>query len=233
MRIGILKADSVRDEFQSQFGDYQGMFQRVLDSVAEGALEYRTYDVLAGDYPESIDTCDGYVITGSRESVYDDQEWISRLGNFVIALHEQQKKTVGICFGHQLIAHVLGGETTSAAGGWGVGVHQFKVEFEPPWMPEKTTSFRLLCSHRDQVTRLPQDAHVFAKSDFCPVAGYTMGNHFITFQGHPEFEKPYAEILMRSRKELLESAYDPGIASLEETTDEGLVATWMYEFLQQ
>ncbi|HBP14408.1 MAG TPA: GMP synthase, partial [Gammaproteobacteria bacterium] len=83
MRIGILKADSVRDEFQSQFGDYQGMFQRVLDSVAEGALEYRTYDVLAGDYPESIDACDGYVITGSRESVYDDQEWISRLGNFV------------------------------------------------------------------------------------------------------------------------------------------------------
>ena len=55
MRIGILKADSVRDEFQSQFGDYQGMFQRVLDSVGNDALEYRTYDVLAGDYPESID----------------------------------------------------------------------------------------------------------------------------------------------------------------------------------
>ena len=232
MRIGILKADSVRDEFQNQFGDYQGMFQRVLDSVAEGALEYRTYDVLAGDYPESIDACDGYVITGSRESVYDDQEWISRLGNFVIALHERQKKTVGICFGHQLIAHVLGGETTSAAGGWGVGVHEFKVEFEPPWMPEKTTSFRLLCSHRDQVTRLPQDAHVFAKSDFCPVAGFTLGDHFVTFQGHPEFEKSYSEILMRSRKELLESAYDPGIASLDEITDEGLVATWMLEFLK-
>jgi len=98
MRIGILKADSVRDEFQSQFGDYQGMFQRVLDSVAEDALEYRTYDVLAGDYPESIDTCDGYVITGSRESVYDDQEWISRLGNFVIALHERQKKNFRCLF---------------------------------------------------------------------------------------------------------------------------------------
>ena len=233
MRIGILKADSVRDEFQSEFGDYHGMFQRVFDSVAEGELEYRTYDVLAGDYPEAIDECDGYVISGSRESVYDDQAWIRQLGNFVITLDEQQKKTVGICFGHQLIAHVLGGETMPAQSGWGVGVHEFKVEFEPPWMPERTTSFRLLCSHRDQVTRLPQDAHVFAKSDFCPAAGFTMGEHFVTFQGHPEFSKPYAEILIRSRKELLDSAYDPAIASLDEPSDEGLVATWMLEFFRQ
>ena len=232
MRIGILKADSVRDEFQSQFGDYQGMFQRVLDSAASGVLEYRTYDVLAGGYPASIDECDGYVITGSRESVYDDQEWIRRLGSFVVALHEQQKKTVGICFGHQLIAHVLGGETTPADGGWGVGVHEFQVEGEPSWMSAKTGSFRLLCSHRDQVARLPEDARVFAKSDFCPVAGFTLGDHFVTFQGHPEFVKPYAEILMQSRKELLESAYDKGMASLDKTTDEGLVATWMLEFLQ-
>ena len=233
MRIGILKADSVRDEFQGQFGDYQGMFQRVLDSVSNGALEYRTYDVLAGVYPESIDECDGYVITGSRESVYDDREWIRRLGSFIVALHEQQKKTVGICFGHQLIAHVLGGKTTPADGGWGVGVHEFQVECIPPWMSEKAGSFRLLCSHRDQVARLPEDACVFAKSDFCPVAGYTLGDHFVTFQGHPEFVKPYAEILMESRKELLEGAYDEGIASLDETTDEGLVATWMLEFFQQ
>ena len=233
MRIGILKADSVRDEFQSEFGDYQGMFQRVLDSVGNDALEYRTYDVLAGDYPESIDECDGYVITGSRESVYDDQDWIRRLGDFVIALHEQQKRTVGICFGHQLIAHVLGGETTPAARGWGVGVHEFWIEDAPPWMTETTGSFRLLCSHRDQVARLPQDARVFARSDFCPVAGFTLGEHFVTFQGHPEFVKPYAEILMETRKELLESAYDKGIASLAETTDEAQVATWMLEFFQQ
>ena len=233
MRIGILKADSVREEFQSEFGDYQGMFQRVLDSVARSALEYRTYDVLAGDYPESIDECDGYVITGSRESVYDEQDWIRRLGDFVIALHEQQKRTVGICFGHQLIAHVLGGETTPAARGWGVGVHEFRVEDAPPWMSGKLGSFRLLCSHRDQVARLPQDARVFARSDFCPVAGFTLGEHFVTFQGHPEFVKPYAEILMESRKELLESEYDKGIASLAETTDEAQVATWMLEFFQQ
>ena len=94
-------------------------------------------------------------------------------------------------------------------------------------MSAKTGSFRLLCSHRDQVARLPEDARVFAKSDFCPVAGFTLGDHFVTFQGHPEFVKPYAEILMQSRKELLESAYDKGMASLDKTTDDGLVSTWM------
>ena len=46
-------------------------------------LEIRDYDVQRGEYPASIDECDAYLITGSRESVYDDQPWIHRLAEFV------------------------------------------------------------------------------------------------------------------------------------------------------
>ena len=128
MRIGILKTDSVRAEFQREFGDYPAMFRAMLMASADDIpIEFQDYDVQRGEYPASLDECDAYLITGSRESVYDDKPWIHRLAQFVRELDAAQHPLVGICFGHQLIAHVLGGETRQADVGWAVGVHETVV----------------------------------------------------------------------------------------------------------
>ena len=236
MHLGILKADSVRDELQPQFGDYPGMFERLLlqaarDLAFDRQPTFEVFDVQAGQFPQ-VDACDGYVITGSRDSVYDDQEWIRQLSEFVRVLHEQRKKTVGICFGHQLIAHALGGRTRQSDKGWGVGVHEFRVSgAAPSWMQCGGSSFGLLCSHKDQVEELPPGATILASSDFCPFAAFALEDHFITFQGHPEFNKPYAEALIRFRDGLLGDAKEPALRSLQQSTDEALVAGWMLEFL--
>ena len=105
-RIGILQADSVREEFQDAFGDYPGMFRSLLSRAATDAalaVDFAVVDVEHGDYPPEIDACDGYVITGSRESVYADLPWIADLSDYVRTLHQARKRTVGVCFGHQLV----------------------------------------------------------------------------------------------------------------------------------
>lgn len=54
------------------------------------------------------------VLPGSKWSVYDENvEWIKPLQAFVRHVYNNYKqiKMVGICFGHQLIAHSLGGKT--------------------------------------------------------------------------------------------------------------------------
>ena len=52
MRIGILKTDSVREEFQSEFGDYPAMFRAMLMSSADDTpIEFRDYDVQARRVP--------------------------------------------------------------------------------------------------------------------------------------------------------------------------------------
>ena len=163
MRIGILKTDSVREEFQHEFGDYPAMFRAVLMASADDVpIEFRDYDVQRGEYPASIDECDAYLITGSRESVYDDQPWIHRLAQFVQELDAARHTLVGICFGHQLIAHVLGGETRAAETGWAVGVQDTQVLSPAEWMLPYRERFGLLSSHKDQVVRLPERAEVFA-----------------------------------------------------------------------
>jgi GMP synthase-like glutamine amidotransferase len=107
LRIGILKTDRVRDDFVASHGDYPDMFHRLLLDAASAlgmpAPEFVDFDVQNGHYPADLADCDGYVITGSRDSVYDDLPWIRQLEDFVLALHHERRKLIGICFGHQLI----------------------------------------------------------------------------------------------------------------------------------
>lgn len=234
-RIAILQTDSVLDRFQPEYGDYPAMFERVLRGAAEDdPVAFEVFDCRVGSYPPDPGSFDGYVITGSRHSVYEPLCWIDALGRFVRNLVESGGRVVGVCFGHQLIAHVLGGETRASDRGWGVGVHVAQVVAREPWMHPESQEFALLCSHKDQVVRLPGGARLFAVSDFCPNAGYVIDDSVITFQGHPEFVKPYSRSLMDMRRELLgEATYRAGIESLAQPTHEGTVAAWMLNFMRR
>ena len=77
----------------------------------EPKLEFAVYDVEEGEYPVDIDEVDAYLITGSKSSVYDDKPWIPVHMDFVRELLLRRNYLVGICVGHPLVAHALGGRT--------------------------------------------------------------------------------------------------------------------------
>jgi GMP synthase-like glutamine amidotransferase len=237
MRIGILQAGSVAVRLQPRHGDYPDMFRRLLGDpglrpTGSPAPEFLDIDARHGRFPDP-EECDAYLVTGSRHSVYDHLPWIAPLAGFVEGVLERQRPVVGICFGHQLIAHYLGGETRAAAQGWGVGVQQARVTGFEPWMNPPAECFKLLVSHRDQVVRVPPGAQTFAVGENCPVAGFVLGSA-LAFQGHPEFSKAYAAALMDTRREILgEDVYRNGTASLDEDPDTALVARWIWRFVSR
>lgn len=238
LHIGILQTDSVLNQFQPAHGDYPAMFQRLLGERGllagapdAGGLAFSSYDVRRGEYP-SHRACDAYLITGSRHSVYDQLPWIAELVGFLREALAEGRKVIGICFGHQLIAHFFGGETRLAEGGWCVGVHRAEVISDEPWMMPAGRNFGLLSSHRDQAVRLPPGARRFARTEACPNSGFVLGDQILTFQGHPEFSHDYALDLLNLREELLgPEVFEQGVASLGEETDNDLVARWMLNFL--
>ncbi|HAK52262.1 MAG TPA: GMP synthase [Gammaproteobacteria bacterium] len=230
MIIGILQADSVLPQLQENHGDYPGMFVDLLSATGED-LQFRYYNVEAMTYPVDVDECDGYLITGSKQSVYDQDSWIQRLGEFVVILNEREKPTIGVCFGHQLLAHFLGGQTQAAPVGWGVGVHQSRIVGAAPFMSPYKESVRLVVSHKDQVIAPPRGAEVIASSDFCPVSMFTLGEHIMGMQGHPEFSKGYSLDMMGYRREILgEETYTEGVDSLSTPVDADVVRAWMINF---
>ena len=233
MRIGILKTDAVREEFLDEFGEYPDMFVALLQA-ADPSLAFSVYDVEQGEYPLDIDEVDAYLITGSKSSVYEDKEWIRKLEHFVRELHDRSKAMIGICFGHQLIAQALGGKTEKSEKGWGVGRHPAAFTGQPEWHDGESPEFHLLVSHQDQVTEPAPGSQVLAGSEFCEHAVCQVGDHILTFQGHPEFVPAYSENILNLRREMIgEDNYHQGMASLDKPLDRERVARWILGFLRQ
>ena len=111
-------------------------------------------------------------MTGSKADSFGSDPWIQTLKAYLLKLYERGEKLLGVCFGHQVLALVLGGKTARADQGWGLGIHRYSLAAHAPWMDPEVSELTLLISHRDQVTELPEGATVIASSDFCPNAAY-------------------------------------------------------------
>ena len=135
MKLGILQTDHVREPLRKEHGDYDAMFMGLF---AGQPLDIRVYRTLDGELPDSMDECDGYLITGSRFSSYDPEPWIENLKTWVVQAHHARRKLIGVCFGHQLIADALGGRVGPAETGWRVGVYANR--FTESWSPSLVDS---------------------------------------------------------------------------------------------
>lgn len=175
MKIGILQTGHAPDEIQATLGDYDAMFGRLL---ADSGLTFETYNVVDMAFPETVTTCDGWLVTGSRHGAYEDHAFIPPLEAFIRASFAADVPMVGICFGHQIIAQALGGKVEKYKDGWAVGRQTYD------WQGEVIA---LNAWHQDQVVARPASAEVVACNDFCENAALIYGRNAFTVQAHPEF----------------------------------------------
>ena len=233
MKLGILNTDTVKPEFAAKHGEYPDMFAELFHLV-DPDISLMTYEVVHGEYPSDIDEVDGYVITGSKLSVYDDIPWINDLKNFVRQLHSEEKKIIGICFGHQLVAEALGGKTGQAETGWCVGVHKNKFTDAAEDYGLTRSEFKIPSNHKDQVLELPPGGKLLARTETCPISAMGLGDHILTFQGHPEFSEGYARALLDMRRKIFgEMHYREAINSFKNETNNSQVASWILDFISR
>ena len=109
MKIGLLKCDFVMPEYHCIDGGIPEMFTHLIGQTGLDA-ELKIYRVWEGELPGATDECDAWLTSGARASVFEEEEWIQNFQQFIVTLHADKRKTVGICFGHQMIAQALGGE---------------------------------------------------------------------------------------------------------------------------
>ncbi len=232
MRIGILICDDVNPLLQDVHKSYEVMFTEHFGRV-DPECELAFYRVIDGELPTHPDECQGYITSGSKYGVNDDFPWIRQLEQFVRQLKAESVPYVGICFGHQMLARALGGEVTLAPVGWGVGVHAAHVFKTQPWMQPEKHDIKLLVSHKDQISSLPEGADVLAGSAFCPTAMMQIGATMLGIQGHPEFCKQYSRDLMNVRRNIIPAEIvETGIHSLSEEIDGNLVTKWLLSFIR-
>jgi GMP synthase-like glutamine amidotransferase len=234
VRVGVLECDHVAERFRGIGGDYVDMFQ-VLFAAQEASpdtLELVPFDVIGGALPPRPDTCDGWLCTGSRYSVYDDLDWIPGLLGFVRDVRDAGVPFVGVCFGHQVLARALGGRVERARTGWGAGICDIDVDRPEPWMDPPADRLALHFMHRDQVTVLPPGGEALGRTEHCPVGLLQVGERMVGIQAHPEFTAAYMDALLADRVPLIgEDEVAAARAGLARPTDGARVARWMARVL--
>ena len=224
--IAILKADEVEPALSTRFGELEDMMQSMLRVEHDVEFKCTTFRVYKNELPINVDEFDGFLITGSRSSVFDNESWIKNLMQFVRYLDIEKRRVAGICFGHQLIAEALGGRVTRASQGWGVGVQAYDVKSQALQLGIDSAEVSLPCCHQDQVVTMPPNAIRFLSNDFCENAGFVLGKHILAVQPHPEFSVTYLECILRAIEDKISDRIDEALSSLQKDTD-----NWVFEKL--
>ncbi|MBL4606336.1 MAG: hypothetical protein JKY01_00705 [Pseudomonadales bacterium] len=231
MHIGILKVDTPPLPLLVQHGEYSDMMIRMLDRT-DGGFSYTILNVENETLPNNLDDYDGFIITGSKVSVYDDVIWIEKLKALLVEASHKNKKLVGICFGHQLLAATFGGLVEKSTRGWGLGVASFDVYSHKLWQQPTQKKISLLTSHKDQVVRLPSGAQCIAGNEFCPNACFQLRDNILGIQEHPEFSPAYLRALMNIRRETIgEYIVNKAEQSLLRPNNGLVVGGWIRHFL--
>ena len=231
MKVGLLLCDHVRPGFRAVAGDYPEFFKRFFADRPE--IELVEFDLTAGTFPSDLDACDAWISTGSRHSVYEDVPWVHRFAELVRQLDRDRRKLIGICFGAQMIGHALGGLVARAGTGWQVGIKDVRIDTHEGWMVPAVDGFRILHLNGDQIVTPPTRLRVLGSSDGVPVSVIAVEDHFIGFQGHPEFDSIYTSVLMEARRGILipDDVVDAGLNSLSYGPDTRLLSGWIASFL--
>ena len=162
------------------------------------------YNVTTGELPETM-AFDGCIVTGSRDSVYWDDPWIRNLKSWVREAVGSEMPFFGVCFGHQLLASVLGGTVEDMAE-YEIGYRQVNRCGSSPLFDGIDRNFTVFTSHSDCVTELPGGATVLAENEY-GVHSFRKGNVF-GVQFHPEYDGTTARQVTLGKTELSENRID-------------------------
>lgn len=155
------------------------------------------FNVVEGNLPATF-KYDGAVVTGSWASVYWDEAWIDDLLAWVAEATDRGLPHLGVCYGHQVLADVLGG-TVESMGEYEIGYREIHRVNESRLLADIPDPFVAFTTHQDVVTALPPNATPIARTEYGN-HGFELGNVF-TVQFHPEYDRQTAEEVTR-RKDL-------------------------------
>jgi GMP synthase-like glutamine amidotransferase len=228
MKIAIVETGAPPQSLRECYPGYPAMFERLLGPLAP-RLSFSTFST--GALPP-VSAFDGMLVTGSPAGVYEGHDWIAPLEALIRDAADARKPTVGVCFGHQIMAQAFGGMVRKSEKGWAVGLHEYDVTAPAPWMTPAPNRIACAVSHQDQVLTAPKTARRLAGSAFCENAILAYDHApAISFQMHPEFDHAYAADLYRARLERIgETASADALASLRGRSDREMIGRWIANF---
>jgi GMP synthase (glutamine-hydrolysing) len=185
--ILIVKTGGTFTDVADRFGDFDDWFVQRLDPT--GSLIHTVRPFLGEPLPPPA-SLGGVMITGSHDMVTDAAPWSEKTAVWVNQAVSAAIPLLGVCYGHQLLAHAMGGVVGDNPNGKEFGTVSIRLNAQGrkdklfQGMPD---SFPAQACHSQSVLQLPSGATLLASSDSDPHQAFAVGRCAWGVQFHPEF----------------------------------------------
>jgi len=205
----ILKMGQTFAEIVAQWGDFDDW---ILDCAPE-FVRKKAILCVPGDPLPALGSFSAMIISGSHSMVTHPNAWEQKVMRWLPAALNTEQPTLGICYGHQLLARVLGGVVDDNPHKPEMGYQpiQFQGDYQAdPLFRCYPSTIEAFTFHYQTVCTLPTSAKAYANST-------REGRHAVHFkdqiwgvQYHPEFTAPIAmEYVLHEADALKKAGYNP------------------------
>lgn len=176
--------------------------------VAAG-LEQAETVVVNVERGEPLPGRDGFaatIVTGSAAFVTDRADWSERSAHWLREAAHGGMPLLGICYGHQLLAHALGGQVDYNPAGRESGTIRLELEAPAatdPLFAGLPASFPAHATHLQTVLRAPEGATVLARSNQDNCHAFRWGAQTWGLQFHPEFATHHMRGYVQARADCI------------------------------
>jgi GMP synthase (glutamine-hydrolysing) len=200
-RVLVVKTGGTMPEVRARRGDYEEWIAAGM-GLARGDVD--VVDVASGAKLPDPEAPAAAVVTGSSAMVSHREPWSERTGEWLAHAVERGTPVLGICYGHQLLAHALGGSVARNPRGREIGtivVRSLEPARGDPLLGVWGAEGPAHVTHVESVLELPDRAVRLAESDLDPVQAFAVGERAWGVQFHPEFDAETVRAYLIARTE--------------------------------
>jgi GMP synthase (glutamine-hydrolysing) len=218
-RVLVIKTGTTLPELRPRRGDYEDWIVERLGLPWERIELVVVYEGEALPDPHELA---GVVMTGSSALVSAREPWSERAAAWLREAVATGTPLLGICYGHQLLAHALGGRVGRNPRGREIGTVALELHAaarEDPLLGGLPAQLKVQATHVESVLELPPGARLLASSATDPHQAFACGERAWGVQFHPEFDAEVVRTYLEVRREEIRGeGIDP--ESLERAVEE-------------
>jgi GMP synthase (glutamine-hydrolysing) len=215
----IIKTGTKLPSLAMVAGDYEDWMAHI---AGWNSGDYRVVAVYLAEQLPAPEEVKSILITGAGAMVTDNFPWINASAEWLARAVKNQIPTLGICFGHQLLAQALGGRVDYNPNGVEVGtvpIQLTEAASGDSLFNNLSGNFRANVSHMQSALELPIGAIRLAYSEREHVHAFRYGEHTWGVQFHPEFDAEIINHYIRNYKAQLQQDGQDINALLATSTD--------------
>ncbi|KAF5063426.1 Glutamine amidotransferase class-I [anaerobic digester metagenome] len=185
-KLLIIKTGSSDQHVINKCGDCD---VRIAQCIGIPYDDVRVISVYKNAVPILPDDIAGIIITGSPSMVTDLEPWGVATAQWLKQVVKKNIPILGICFGHQLLAHTFGGSVDYHEQGEEKGeveIHLTEDGKKDPLLGVLPARFSAYSSHFQTVTKIPPDTVILAENDFETTHALRYKENVWGVQFHPE-----------------------------------------------